>query len=88
MLKNILYTSVALLLFTQGMIFLHNSNSVKSDYDRICHSIYDEKVWIDTCYFPYNAEIKTFELVRNIELGAIVISAVLLFDFKKFHIKN
>ncbi|GEM_PF-5703654 len=86
MIKNTFLFLIALLVFTQGLILFHNSPFEKSEYDRICHSIYDEKVWIDTCYTPYNFEIKTFELVRNVEIAGVII--LLLLHLKKFHLKN
>lgn len=86
MVKNALFIFVALLFFTQGLIFLHNSRLEKNEYDTICHSIYDEKVWIDTCYFPYNSEIKTFEMARNIEVVLIIGSFAMLFFEKRSNV--
>lgn len=83
--RNLLFFFTLILVFTQGLIFLHNSNFEKGEFDRICNSIYTEKVWIDTCYLPYNTEIKTFELVRNISVGGTIITLIfaLTGDMKK-----
>ncbi len=78
--KNLLFFFLTLLVFTQGLIFLHESKFEKGEFDRICNSIYTEKVWIDTCYLPYNTEINTFTLVRNV---SIVGAAVSFFFFLK-----
>lgn len=86
MIKKAFFIIAALLVFTEGLIFLHNSRFEKNEYDTICHSIYDEKVWIDTCYYPYNSEIKTFEMARNIEL--VGIAAITLLHLKKLYLKN
>lgn len=74
MLKNILICLIALFIFTEGLILFHNSRIEKGEYDRICNSIYTEKVWIDTCYFPYKQEINTFNLARNVEVGGIILA--------------
>jgi len=87
--KNILIFFAVLLVFTEGLILFHYSKYEKGEYDRICHSLYSQKVWIDTCYIPYNSEIKTFELARNIEIAGIILSGLaLLFNFKKLNFKN
>ena len=81
--KHILFGCIALLIFTQGLIVYHNSSFEKGEFDSICHSIYDERVWIDTCYLPYNFEIKTFETVRNIEVVGVIISLLGLVYVRK-----
>lgn len=77
--KDIFFFFLLVLVVTQGIIFLHNSNFEKGEFDRICNSIYTEKVWIDTCYLPYNYEINTFTLVRNVTIAGVVISFLLSF---------
>lgn len=84
--KNILFLLIALFLFTQGLIFVHNSSYEKTEYNTICHSIYTEKVWIDTCLLPYSQEINTYTLLRNVEIAGIV--GVTLLYLKKFNFKN
>lgn len=83
--KSLLFFFLTVLVFTQGFIFLHGSNFEKGEFDRICNSIYTEKVWIDTCYLPYNTEVKTFEFVRNISIGGIIITLIFVLkgDMKK-----
>lgn len=88
MTKKILLGLIVLLMFTEALIIFHNSPFEKKEYDRICNSIYDEKVWIDTCYVPYKSEIKTFELAKNIEIGGIILTGISLLYFQKFHFKN
>lgn len=81
--KYLLISLIALLVFTQGLIFVHNSKFEKGEFDRICNSIYTEKVWINKCYFPYNEEIKTLNLVTNIEIAGIIFAfASLLYSYK------
>ena len=71
--KSILFALIGLLIFTQALILFHNSKFEKKEYDRICNDIYTEKVWIDTCYLPYYQEIKTFELVRTVEIAGVIL---------------
>jgi hypothetical protein len=80
--KNLLFFFLTVLVFTQGFIFLHESKFEKGEFDRICNSIYTEKVWIDTCYLPYNTEIGTFTFVRNVSIAGAAVS-LLLFLKKK-----
>jgi len=83
-LKQVFLFFATLLIFTQGLIFFHNSSFEKGEFDRICNSIYTEKVWIDTCYIPYKDEIKTFEMVRNIEVAGVIFTLIpLVFTFLK-----
>lgn len=76
MVKNITLGLIALLIFTQGLIFLHSSSFEKKNYDSICNSIYTEKTWINLCYFPFNQEIATFTLARTLEIAGIILSLV------------
>ncbi len=80
-LRNILIGITALLFFTLGLLVFHNSKLEKGEYDRICHSIYDEKVWIDTCYLPYEQEANTLEMALKIEAAGIIISLLVLLYF-------
>ncbi|HSX49175.1 MAG TPA: hypothetical protein VLE44_02870 [Candidatus Saccharimonadales bacterium] len=84
--KNLLFFFLTVLVFTQGLILLHESKFEKGEFDRICNSIYSEKVWIDTCYLPYNSEIKTFELVRNVLVAGTVLSTLGLLTQRRFNV--
>lgn len=77
--KDVFFSFLLVLVVTQGLIFLHNSNFEKGEFDRICNSIYTEKVWIDTCYLPYNYEINTFTFVRNASIAGVAASFLLSF---------
>lgn len=80
MLKNVLFALIALAIFTQGLILIHNSSFEKKEYDTICNSLYDTKIMIDLCHLPYNQEIKTYQLIRNVEItGIAVFSLTFLF---------
>lgn len=86
--KNIFICFIALFIFTEGLIFFHYSKFEKSEYDRICNSLYTEKVWINTCYIPYYKEIQTFNLAINVELAGIILTGICLLYFQKFNLKN
>ncbi|HWA51680.1 MAG TPA: hypothetical protein VG895_01335 [Patescibacteria group bacterium] len=78
MAKQILFFFIVLFIFTVGLIFFHNSRYETNEFDTICHSQYTEKVWIDACLLPYQSEIRTFELSRNIEIAGIVLTGAFL----------
>ncbi len=75
--KDFFFFFLVVTVVTQGLIFFHDSKLERGEFDRICNSIYSEKVWIDTCYLPYNTEINTFTLVRNVSIAGIVVSLLL-----------
>ena len=86
--KNILFVLIGLLIFTFLLNTYDHSKFQKTEYSNICHSIYSEKVWIDTCNFPMIQNNNTYELAMKIEILAIVIIGVKLLYFKKLNIKN
>ncbi len=77
-LKYIFIGFVFLFVFTEGLIFFHDSNFEKKEYDAICNDIYTEKVWIDTCYLPYRQENDTLMLARMIEIAGIFVTVILI----------
>ena len=84
MLKNILVGLICLFVFTEGLLFFHDSKYEKNEYSNICHGLYTEKVWIDTCYLPYMQEATTYTIARNVEIGGIIVTILgILFSQKK-----
>jgi hypothetical protein len=85
-LKYILVGMIAILLLTISLNFFDRSSFQMNEYSNICHSIYDEKVWIDTCYLPTIQNKNTYGMIMKIEIVGIIGLALLY--FKKFHFKN
>jgi hypothetical protein len=76
--RNIFIVLVALLLFTFILNAFDNSKFQMNEYSTICHSIYSEKVWIDTCNLPTKQNATTYESVEKLEFIATIICGIVL----------
>ena len=82
-LKNTIVTtilSMVVLIIVTGIFKLyHDSNYVKSEYDRICPQNYGDPVSLDRCYWPYKLEGATLQTALEGEIAALVIAPVIIF---------
>ncbi len=86
--KNILLVLIALFVFTFTLNTFDNSKFQMNEFSNICHSIYSEKVWIDSCYLPTIQNKNTYELAMKAEVAMIAVILFGLLYRKKFNFKN
>ncbi len=81
--KNILYLLVALLVFTFALNTFDHTRLQLNEFSNICHSIYSEKVWIDTCNLPITQNSNTYELAEKLEFMGIVICGIVILNERR-----
>lgn len=74
---------IVLTAVTFGFKLYHDSNYVKSEYDRVCPQNYGDPISLDRCYWPHRFEEKTLQNAINTELLAIFVIPALLFFLAK-----
>ena len=77
-----LISLIILLVFTLLCYFYQKSNFVWGEFVRICHNAYDTKVWLDLCFGPYYQMQDTMLWVIKIEVGLIILLAILFLFVK------
>lgn len=76
-LEYLFFGLLALFVFTLALNTFDNSKFQLNEYNNICHSLYSEKVWIDTCYLPVKQNSSTYDLAMRVEGIGIVASGLL-----------
>jgi hypothetical protein len=78
MFRNILIGLIVLLAFTFVLNTFDNSKFQRQEFNNICHALYSEKVWIDTCYLPVTQDKNLYELAMKIEITGIFVTGLVL----------